>query len=103
MSYKTHQKTGYHGKHHRLQTHILKSKGQKLGKRKFPTEMWVSKFKRKKFAFSEKNWWVLKMLRKKMVIHGKKLVGGYQIGPGTNFRHTFRKYLPGPPPCAEHK
>ena len=39
------------------------------------------------------------MLRKKMVIHGKKLVGGYQIGPGTNFRHTFRKYLPDPPPA----
>ena len=41
MCYKTHQKTGYHGKHHRLQTLILKSKGQKLGKRKFPIEMWV--------------------------------------------------------------
>ena len=35
-----------------------------------------------------------------MVIHGKKLVGGYQIGPGTNFRHTFRKYLPEPPACS---
>ena len=27
----------------------------------------------------------------------KKLVGGYQITPGTNFRHTFRKNLPDPP------
>ena len=27
----------------------------------------------------------------------KKIVGGYQITPGTNFRHTFRKYLPDPP------
>ena len=27
----------------------------------------------------------------------KKLVGGYQITPGTNFRHTFHKYLPDPP------
>ena len=41
MSYKTHQKTGYHGKHRRLQTHILQSKGQKLGKREFPIEIWV--------------------------------------------------------------
>ena len=29
----------------------------------------------------------------------KKFVGGYQITPGTNFWHTFRKYLPDPPPC----
>ena len=28
----------------------------------------------------------------------KKFVGGHQIAPGTNFRHTFRKYLPDPPP-----
>ena len=27
----------------------------------------------------------------------KKIVGGHQIAPGTNFRHTFRKYLPDPP------
>ena len=31
-----------------------------------------------------------------MVTYGKKLVGGYQITPGTNFWHTFRKYLPDP-------
>ena len=29
----------------------------------------------------------------------KKFVGGYRITAGTNFRHTFRKYLPDPPPC----
>ena len=27
----------------------------------------------------------------------KKLVSGYRITPGTNFQHTFRKYLPDPP------
>ena len=59
MSYKTHQKTGYHGKHHRLQTHILKSKGQKLGKRKFPIEMWVG----------------LQISAEKICIIGKKSVG----------------------------
>ena len=26
----------------------------------------------------------------------KKFVGGYRITAGTNFRHTFRKYLPDP-------
>ena len=34
-------KTGYHGKHHRLQTQILKSKGQEIGTREFLIEMWV--------------------------------------------------------------
>ena len=28
----------------------------------------------------------------------KKFVGGYQITPGTNFRHTFRKFLADPLP-----
>ena len=27
----------------------------------------------------------------------KIYVGGYQIKPGTNFKHTFRKFLPDPP------
>ena len=37
------------------------------------------------------------MLRKKYVFW-KKIVGGYQMIPQTNFRHTFRKFLPDPPP-----
>ena len=33
----------------------------------------------------------------------KKIVGGYRITPGTNFRHTFRKFLPDPPSMTERK
>ena len=33
----------------------------------------------------------------------KKFVGGYRITAGTNFRHTFRKYLLDPPPCFERQ
>ena len=37
------------------------------------------------------------MLRKKSVIYGKKMGGGYQTSPEANFQHTFRKYLLDPP------
>ena len=39
----------------------------------------------------------MKMMWKKSVIYGKKFVGGCRITAGTNFQHTFRKYLPDPP------
>ena len=65
----------------------------------FSIEMWVGlQISVEKFAFLEKNRWVLKMLRKKIVTHGKKLVGWYHKTPGTNFRHTFRKFSPDPRP-----
>ena len=74
-------------------------KGQKLGKCKFSVKMWVG----------------LQISEEKICIFGKKLVGpeydvekkcnlwkkfvgGYRITAGTNFQHTFRKYLPEPPP-----
>ena len=33
----------------------------------------------------------------------KKFVGGDRITAGTNFQHTFRKYLPDPPPGGRRK
>ena len=82
----------------RIQTKVLKLKGQKLGKCEFSVEMWVG------FQISEE----------KICIFGKKLVGpendaekkcnlwkqfvgGYRITARTRFRHTFHKYLPDPP------
>ena len=76
----------------------MKSKGQKLGKCEFSVEMWVG----------------LQISEEKICIFGKKLVGpendvekkcnlwkkfvgGDRITAGTNFQHTFRKYLPDPP------
>ena len=37
------------------------------------------------------------MMRRKSVILGKNIVGGYRITAGANFQHTFRKYLLDPP------
>ena len=38
-----------------------------------------------------------KNVEEKTRIFWKKIVGGYQITPGTNFQHMFRKFLPDPP------
>ena len=100
---KTYQRTGYHGIDLRIQTNVLKSKGEKPGKCEFFTEMWVGLqiSEEKIFIFGKKLVGPENDEEKKRNLW-KKIVGGYRITAGTNFRHTFRKYLPDPP-CLKEK
>ena len=77
----------------------MKSKGQKLGKCEFSVEMWVGlQISEEKICIFGKKLVGPENDEEKKCNLWKKFVGGYRITAGTNFRHTFRKYLLDPPP-----
>ena len=64
----------------------------------FSIEMWVGlQIWVEKICISGKKSVGLENSEEKNGNFWKKMVGRYQMTPGTNFRHTFRKTLPAPP------
>ena len=66
---------------------------------KFSVELWVGlQNSEEKIACSEKTGESRTINTEEKRRHfWKKIVGGHQITPGTNFQHMFRKFLPDPP------
>ena len=68
-----------------------------MSKCEFSVEMWVGlEISEEKICIFGKKMVGPENVEEKRRNFRKKFVGGSQINPGTNFRHTFRKFLPDP-------